>query len=205
MQGRRELWAALLSVELAILTACGDPGSAPPPASIESDGEAEGAERTDGGTEGDRVAASGSGEAVELGEAELDAFERGFTKEIELVRAAKKRGEEATTPAERGKAAQEEWEDSTAPRAAEAIGMEPERYRAIREVVTGVLETLDLQGKIDGPMEIDLSLAAPEMRARLEGDAFAGLSPSSAATLRARLDRLAPLWSEYVNLGAVAG
>ena len=62
---------------------------------------------------------------VELSAADLDAFERGFTKEIELVRAAKKKGEEATTPQERGKAAQEEWEDHTAPLAAQAIGMEP--------------------------------------------------------------------------------
>ena len=71
--------------------------------------------------------------------------------------------------------------------------------------MTTVLETLDLQGKIDGPMEIDLTLGGAEMRARLEGDAFAALPSSSAELLRARLDRLAPLWSQYVELGAMAG
>jgi hypothetical protein len=204
MRRSHGFWTLILSVVVSVLAACGgEPATTPEAASTESDRSASVGERNDDAAD-EHGGASGS-VPIELGEAELDAFERGFAREIELVRAAKKRGEEASSPEERGKAAQEEWEDSTAPRAAEAIGMAPERYRAIREVVTGVLETLDLQGKIDGPMEIDLSLAPPEMRARLEGDAFAGLSPSSAAALRARLDRLAPLWSEYMSLGAVAG
>jgi hypothetical protein len=136
---------------------------------------------------------------------EIDAFERGFAKEIELVKAAQSRAAAATTPEERGKAAQEQWEDATAPGGAQAAGLTPERYREVRDNVTHVLETLDLQGKIDAPMEMDMSRASPEMRERMESDPFAELPAESAAALRARLDRLAALWSEYVSLGAMAG
>jgi hypothetical protein len=136
---------------------------------------------------------------------ELDAFERGFAKEIELVRAARARADAATTPDERGKAVQEQWEDSTAPGGAQAAGLTPERYREVRDNVTYVLETLDLQGKIDAPMEMDPSQATPAMRERMESDPFSRLPAESADALRARLDRLAALWSEYVSLGAMAG
>lgn len=146
-----------------------------------------------------------SGAPVELTEAGLDAFERGFAREIEVVRAAQKRQESAATPEERGAAMQAQWEDQTAPEGARAAGLPPERYRAIRESVTRVIETLDFQGKIEGPKSIDLERSSPEMRQRVAGDAFAGLPPASAAALRARMDRLVPLWVEYVNLTAVAG
>lgn len=154
-----------------------------------------------------RVAAPAkeSGAPVELTAADLDAFERGFAKEIEVVRAAQKRQESASTPEERSAAAQAQWEDQTEPEGARATGLSPERYRAIRETVTRVIETLDFQGKIEGPKSIDLERSSPEMRQRVEGDAFAGLTTASAAALRARMDRLVPLWVEYVNLIAVAG
>jgi hypothetical protein len=142
---------------------------------------------------------------VELAPADVEAFERGFAKEIELVRQAQARGREATTAEERGRAAQEEWAEQTAPGGAQVAGLSAERYWEIRETVTEVLETLDFQGQIEGPMEMDLERASPEMRRRLEADAFAALSPASAAALRARLDRLATLWSEYVGLTAVTG
>ena len=136
---------------------------------------------------------------------ELEAFERGFAKEIELVRAARARVDAATTPEERGKAMQEQWEDATVPGGAQTAGLTPERYREVRDNVTYILETLDLQGKIDAPMEMDLSKATPEMRERMASDPFAKVPAESADALRARLDRLAALWSEYVSLGAMAG
>lgn len=142
---------------------------------------------------------------VELTEADLDAFERGFVKEIEVVRAAQQRGASATTPEERSKAAQAQWEDQTAPEGARAAGVPLERYRAVRDTVTRVLETLDFQGKIEGPKSIDLERAPAEMRERVARDPFTELTPGSAAALRARMDRLVPLWVEYVNLTAVAG
>ena len=43
------------------------------------------------------------------------------------------------------------------------------------------------------------------MKARVAGDAFAGLPAESAAALRARMDRLVPVWIEYKKLVAVAG
>lgn len=138
-------------------------------------------------------------------EADLDAYERGFAKEIELVRAAQQTLESATTAEERGEAIQWQWESRTAPEGARAAGLPVERYRAVRTTVNRVLETLDFQGKIEGPKSIDMERASPQMRQRLAGDPLAELPPASAAALRARLDRLARLWSEYVSLTAVAG
>jgi hypothetical protein len=144
-------------------------------------------------------------EAFAFTEADLDAYERGLKKETELVLAAQKRGEAATTPEERGKAAQGEWEDQTAPEAARLIGVSPERYRQVRKTVNRVLETLDFQGKIDGPMEMNMDLASPEMKARLTSDPFSELAPASAAALKARMDRIVPVWVEYAKLTAVHG
>jgi hypothetical protein len=137
--------------------------------------------------------------------ADLDAYERGMRKEIELVKAAKALGDNAKTPAERGAASQAAFESSTAPAAAEAIGAPIDRYRAMRRTVNRVFETLDFQGKIPGPMEIDTARASPEMKQRLAGDPFAELPPASAAALRARLDALSRVWIEYMNLVAVNG
>jgi len=39
----------------------------------------------------------------------------------------------------------------------------------------------------------------------VSGDAFADVTPEAATALRARMDRLVPIWSEYKSLVAVAG
>ena len=143
--------------------------------------------------------------AFQFTDADLTAYERGLRKEIELVQAAKARGDSAKTPAERGAAAQAAFETATAPEAAKAIGASLDRYQATRRTVNRVFETLDFQGKISGPMELDTANATPEMKQRLSSDPFAELAPASAVALRARLDALAPLWIEYMNLVAVNG
>ena len=154
--------------------------------------------------------AAGSGDAAAgrpfaFTAADLDAYERGLTKEIELVRAAQQRASSATTPQARGDAMQAQWKEQTMPEAARAIGVAPERYAQVRERVHEVLQTLDFQGKIEGPMQMDTANATPEMRARLARDPLTELPPASASALRARLDRLAPLFSQYVTLTAVGG
>ena len=68
-----------------------------------------------------------------------------------------------------------------------------------------VLETLDFQGKIAGPMELDTARASPEMKQRLNTDPFTELPPASATSLRSRLDEASAVWIEYMNLVAVAG
>ena len=138
-------------------------------------------------------------------DADLDALERGLRKEIELVHAAKARSDSAKTPAERGAASQAAFETTTAPAAAQAIGASVERYEATRRTVNRVFQTLDFQGKIAGPMELDTANASPDMKQRLSSDPFAELSPASAAALRARLEPLSRVWIEYMNLVAVAG
>lgn len=54
-------------------------------------------------------------------------------------------------------------------------------------------------------MSIDLSRVNDEMKAKLAKDPFDALTPAAAALLRARMDRLVPLWTDYVRMTAVAG
>ena len=137
--------------------------------------------------------------------ADLDAWERGMRKEIELVKAAHAKAAAAKTPEERSAASQAAFETTTAPEAARAIGADPGRYIRTRRTVDRVLETLDFQGKIPGPREVNLDLAPPEMKERLSSDAFAGLDPASAAALHERMDRVVPIWIEYTELTALNG
>jgi hypothetical protein len=137
--------------------------------------------------------------------ADLDAYERGLAKEIELVRAAQQRQSTAKTPEERGAAMQAQWKEQTIPEGARSAGMPEDRYTRVRETVNDVLQILDFQGEIDGPMQIDTARASADMKRRLATDPLADLSPESAAALRARMDRLVPLWIQYVTLTAVGG
>jgi len=153
-----------------------------------------------------KTAAGGEAEvAFAFTDADLDAYIRGMHKEIELVRAAKERGATAKTPEERGAAAQAEFDVNTIPAAAESIGVPVDRYRSTRRTVNRVLETLDFQGKIPGPMELDTARARPEMKQRLTTDPFTELPPASATSLRTRLNEASAVWIEYMNLVAVAG
>jgi hypothetical protein len=142
---------------------------------------------------------------VAFTEADLDRFERGLRKEIEAVKAAGEKAASAATAQERGEAIQAQWETATIPLGAEASSLSESRYRQIRNGVNRVFTTLDFQGKIDGPLSIDLERADPDTKARVSGDAFADLPTEAAMALRARMDRLVPLWSEYKKLVAVAG
>ena len=150
-------------------------------------------------------AATSSNAPFAFTDADLDAYEKGLRKEIELVRAAKARGDSAKTPEERGAASQAGFEITTAPAAAQAIGASLDRYQATRRTVNRVFETLDFQDKIPGPMSLDTANATGEMKQRLSSDPFAELSPASAAALRARLEPLSRVWIEYINLVAVSG
>ncbi|MCA1586919.1 MAG: hypothetical protein LC791_19825 [Acidobacteria bacterium] len=143
--------------------------------------------------------------AFELTDHNLNAYERGLKKEIEAVRSAQERSRAATTARERGEAIQAAFEDATIVQGAAAAGLPIEQYRELRETIHGIFRTLDFQGKIDGPLSMDLSRADDATTKRLARDPFADLSSGSAAALRAQMDRLVPLWIEYVSLTAVAG
>ena len=142
---------------------------------------------------------------VALTAADLDALERGLRAEIAAVREAQQKSSAAKTPQERGEAIQATFEDATIPQGADAAGLPLQQYRAVRETVTGIFQTLDFQGKIDGPLSMDLSRADAATKERLARDPFADLSSDSAAALRAQMDRLVPVWIDYVGLTAVAG
>jgi len=149
--------------------------------------------------------ASAQSAPAELTSANLDAYARGITKEIALVQAAQERARTATTPQARGEAMQAQWEDQTISGGAEAAGLSTDSYRQVRRTVHHVLQTLDFQGKIDGPMQMDTARATPEMKKQLASDPMSELSASSRAALEAQMNTLVPLWIQYVNLTAVAG
>lgn len=142
---------------------------------------------------------------IEFTEPDLEKFENGLRAEIDAVKAAQKRAASATTAQDRGDAMQAQWESATIPLGVQASGLSDARYRDVRSHVDRVFTTLDFQGKIDGPLSIDLDRADAATKARVSGDAFAGLSAEAAMALRARMERLVPLWSEYKTLVAVAG
>jgi hypothetical protein len=142
---------------------------------------------------------------AEFTEADLDAFERGLKKEIDAVKTAREQARTAANPQDRGRALQAQFETATIPLGAQASGLDRARYENVRRAVTDVLRTLDFQGKINGPLSIDLERADEATKARLARDAYAELPRASADALRAKLDRLVPVWVEYVNLTAVAG
>lgn len=146
-----------------------------------------------------------SGAAGPITEAELDAYIKGIRREAEAVRAAQKRSGEAKTPKERGEAIQASFETSTIPLGAEAAGLNAERYKEVREIVHTLLQTLDFQGQIDGPLSIDLSRASEETKQQLAKDAYADLPAASAAALRNKLGTLVPAWADYMTLTAVSG
>ncbi len=192
-ESRRTLCALVIALAVPVVGCSSDakPGAA----------DSAGPSATVGAT-----AAGGPAEtAFAFTDADLDAYIRGMRKEIELVKAAKERGANAKTPEERGAAAQAEFDVNTIPAAAQAIGAPADRYEATRRTVNRVFETLDFQGKIAGPMELDTARASPEMKQRLSTDPFIELPPASATSLRSRLDEASAVWIEYVNLVAVSG
>jgi hypothetical protein len=135
----------------------------------------------------------------------LAAYERGLKKEIEAVRAAQQRSSSDNTAQERGEAIQAAFETATIPLGAQAAKLPEPQYRQLREKVNDIFRTLDIQGKIDGPISMDLSRVDAATQERLSRDPFSDLSPESAAELRKQMDRLVPVWIEYINLTAVAG
>jgi hypothetical protein len=137
--------------------------------------------------------------------ADVEALEKGLTRETTLLRIARGRGNNAQTPEERRKAAQDEWEDLTIPGGAQAAGLSVARYRDVRSAVNRVLETLDFQGKIDGPLEIDIEHADPKMKQRLSVDPFAELPPTSASALHSRMSTLVPAWVHYMQVTGLNG
>ena len=192
----RFLRAAVVALATTIAAACSGDDKTDQPA----------AEPTPSSASGTEPAAAGASEqAAELTPADLEAFAKGLARETELVRAAQERGRTATTPQERGAAQQAQWEDATIPEGATASGLPVDRYRAVRATVHRTFQWLDFQGKIDGPMSLDTATAPPDMKARLARDPLDELTPSSRAALQGAMDRLAPLWIEYVKLTAVAG
>lgn len=144
-------------------------------------------------------------ERTVLTAADVEAFVRGLRREAAAVRESRRLAEAATTPAERGRATQLGFEQATIPEGARAAGMDVERYAVVRETITTVLETLDFQGRIAGPMEIDTTAVGPEMRRRVARDPLSILPAASAEAIRAQLKALEQVWQEYAGLTAVNG
>lgn len=128
--------------------------------------------------------------SVELTAANLGALERGLREELEVIRSADRPGSYYGVKLEA--------RDPEAQRVAEAAGMSVQEYREIRDVVDRVFTTLNFKGEIGPPSSIDLEQVSDELRARIEGDPFAELSPESASALRGSMTSLEPLWSSIM-------
>ena len=142
---------------------------------------------------------------VSLTAADLDGFEKGLTEEIRLVKEGQARAARATTATERGNAINSTFEENTTKEAIPKSGLTFDRYHMVRDLMSRLLTTLDFQDKIPGPQSVDTSLADSAMKARLRSDPYDELDAASAALVKARLDRIAPLWIEYVKLTIAGG
>ena len=142
---------------------------------------------------------------ITLSAADFDGFEKGIAREAQLVREATATAASAATPQERGAAIQAGFEQNTMAAAAPVTGLSAERYKLVRETLSRILTTLDFQGKIEGPQSLDTSRADAATRERLRSDPYLELDSASAAELKSRMSRIAPLWIAYINLTALAG
>ena len=158
-----------------------------------------------GATAAEAPSGAASSEAAVLTARDLVALQRGVQKEIDAVRAAQEQSASAKTAQARGEAIQATFETATIPLGAAAAGLPVERYRAVRETVFEVLRTLDFQGKIDGPLSMDLSRVDAATKERLSRDAYADMPAASASVLRAHINEILPVWTRYVTLTAVGG
>lgn len=163
------------------------------------------ANRAADSTDAAEAAVETTPQTVSLTAADVDGFEKGIAKEIQLVKEGQERARRAQTPVERGNAIQSTFEENTMANAVPASGLTLDRYRLVRQTLSRLLTTLDFQGRIDGPQSVDTTLADAEMRARLASDPYDALDSASAQLVRDRLSRIVPLWVEYVNLTVVGG
>jgi hypothetical protein len=185
-------------VLIAILAACsgGDKESATTDTSSQ--------EAADTESEENGASAESTG-PITLTAADFDGFEKGIARETQLVREATATAASAATPQERGAAIQAGFEQNTMAAAAPVTGLSAERYKLVRETLSRILTTLDFQGKIEGPQSLDTSRADAATRERFRSDPYLELDSASAAELKSRMSRIAPLWIAYISLTALAG
>ncbi|HXG72000.1 MAG TPA: hypothetical protein VNJ04_15430 [Gemmatimonadaceae bacterium] len=138
-------------------------------------------------------------------DADLNSFITALGKETEILRAGQERQRTAATPQQRVDALQMMREEARIPEAARAAGMSVDRYTAVRSTIIPMLQTLDFQGKMKGPMTMDTTRVGEETRARLRGDAMAGLPAASRNALTASLSRIEAIWGDYMALATQGG
>lgn len=136
---------------------------------------------------------------------DIDAFITALGKETEILRAGQERQRTAATPQQRIDALQSTSEEMRIPEAARAAGLSVDRYRAIRSAVMPVLETLDFQDRMKGPMTMDTTRVGEDMKARLRGDAMASLPAASRDALTSRLPRIESIWGDFAALRTQGG
>lgn len=189
-----DLRTAILLAVTALTAACSGSGDGAPDSAAEQDAPA-----------GAVTSGAQANTLVDFTASDLEAYERGIARETELVRASQQPPAGESTPESRAAARRAGEEDATIPEGARAAGLDESRYRAVRHTVHETLKMLSFQRKIDGPMRYDTARADAEMKARLARDPIADLPSGAAEALRARLDRVVPVWSSYIRLTAVGG
>lgn len=144
-------------------------------------------------------------QVMAFSEADLSSFITALGKETEILRMGQERQRTAATPQQRIDALQSTMEEARIPEAARAAGMPVDRYRSVRSTIMPILQTLDFQGKMKGPMTMDTTRVGEGMKARLRGDAMAGLPAASRSALTAALSRIEAIWGDYVALSTQGG
>jgi hypothetical protein len=144
--------------------------------------------------------------------ADLDAYEQGLRREIELLRAARERLQQAANDDE-----QLEILGAIQPRelrreGAAAAGVAEDRYERITSAVNDVLGKREMAAASQqmAPSAAELESMPAELRARVEenmreaeaawGDPYAGLGEDTAQALQQRQDELAGLRAEHIGL-----
>jgi hypothetical protein len=121
----------------------------------------------------DSTAMPSQGQPFVLTAADLDAYERGVRREIEIVDGAKAKLHSSRSGSDTLSALGTALPQETQPKGAEAAGISVDRYRQVVDAVDAILAAADL----DAPMTKMMADAAkdtasmpPEMRAQLRED-----------------------------------
>ncbi|MGI8895597.1 MAG: hypothetical protein ACR2HE_08100 [Casimicrobiaceae bacterium] len=153
----------------------------------------------------DDAVQGGNAANVAFSGTDIDAFITALGKETEILRSGQERQRTASTPQQGLDAMQAMGEDARIPEAARAAGLSVDRYRAIRSAVMPILETMDFQGRMKGPMTMDTTRVGEDVKARLRGDAMASLPAESRDALTARLSRIEAIWGDFAVLRTQGG
>lgn len=155
---------------------------------------------------------TGGAAAFELTVADLELYEQGLRREIELLRSARERVRQTSDSSEQLEILGEIQPAVLRREGAAAAGTSEQHYARVQSAISDVLGKHEMGAATRQmmPSEADLANMPAEIRARVEqnmremqaafGDPYEGLSDDVADALRQRLDEFAQLRAEHIGL-----